>query len=122
MGSFVANFNSYTIDAAMAVEGITPYGSNKWSVNVGSGTPDARVSIGAAWMAHAANTAPDFQNISMFAATGLSTTLTLDTGCTEAFNLVVSRFSLGHARMRAAVGVSIAGANAGEFTETYATS
>ena len=122
MGSFVANYNSYTLDAAQAVEGVTPYGSNKWSVNAGSGTPDLRVSIGAAWLAHATGTAPDFQNISMFAATGLATVLTLDTGCTESFNLVVARFSLGHARMRAAVGVSIAGANAGEVTEVYAIS
>lgn len=122
-GSYVADFNSFGLEAAQAVEGVTPYGANTCSVNVGSGTPDFRVSIGAAALGHVSGSNPQLPGGSgMFLNVGLATTLTLDTGVSWGFNMVTSRFAIGHGRMRAAVPVSISGANGNDVVETWATS
>lgn len=122
LGSYVMDFNAFTIRAAQGVEGVTPFGSNTCSKNVGAGTPDFAFSISAAALAHAVNTPPALPGATgMFIPTGLSATLTLDTGVTEACSIVVGDFSTGVARMRAAVPVSISGKNYGDVTETWAT-
>lgn len=126
-GSFIADFNAFDITASQSVENVTPYGTNTCSANTGNGTPDFDFSISAFAEAHGSNTPPLLPGgsnaaTSAFYALGQTATFTLDTGVTEACTMVVSRVSLSHGRMRAAVPYNITGKNFGDVTETWATS
>lgn len=125
LGTYVADHNAFTIRAAQAVENCTPFGANINTKNVGSGTCGVAWSISSCALAHAAGTKPgiDGAGANLFAATGLATSLfTLDTGVTLGMTAVVAEWSVGVARMRAVVPVSISGANYGDITETWAIS
>lgn len=115
---YVMDFNSFSIRSSQSVEGVTPYGANTMSKNVGSGTPDWNISIGAFALAHNTGTPPALTSL---AGAGVALTLTIDTGLTEAGGMVIESIELQHGRMRAAVPVALQGKNAGEFTETWAT-
>ena len=119
IGSMVADFASFDIEAMQSVENVTPYGSNACAKNVGNGTPDFTMHVGAFALAHAANTAPGMPAL---AATGQTCTFTLDTGVTESGPCVVQNLKISHARMKAAVPITFTLKCAGEITETWATS
>src|SRR5580692_5290724 len=90
-GSFIFDFQSFEIDQSQIVENITPYSALVCTTNVGNGTPDFDITIGAYGVAHAAGTAPA---LPVSAPVGASTTLTLDTGVTESLTMVQSRFRI----------------------------
>lgn len=125
-GSYVADFASFDIDAAQAVDVVTPYGANISSKNVGSNTADFVFTIGAFALAHALNTPPQIGVTTgaalQWASGGQAATFTLDTGVSEACNVVTQRFRISHARMRGFVPYAITGKNAGDVTEVWATS
>ena len=125
-GSFVADFASFDIDVSQAVDTITPYGSNVCSVNVGSGTPDFVMTVGAFALAHATNTPPNLAGTNtssptIFTSGGATATFTLDTGCTESGTCIVQRMRISHARMRGFVPVAMTLRNQSEITEAWAT-
>lgn len=126
-GTYVADFASFDIDGAQAVDVVTPYGSNVSSKNVGSNTADFVFTIGAFALAHAANTPPQIgvtaaNGAPQWASGGVAATFTLDTGVSEACNVVTQRFRISHARMRGFVPFAITGKNAGDVTEVWAVS
>ena len=118
IGSMVADFASFEIEAAQAVENVTPYGTNASAKNVGNGTPDFTSNVGADALAHAASTAPGMPAL---AAGGQTCTFTLDTGVTESGPCVVQNLKISHARMKAAVPIAFTLKCAGDITETWAT-
>jgi hypothetical protein len=125
--AFVADFMAFTFRAAQGVEGVTPFGSNTCSKNLGAGTPDFAYSVSANALYGAAGTAPGLPGgTAMFhpgASTGAGVTvLTLGSGILESFPSVIADFTTGAARMRAAVPEGISGKNSGDCTETWATS
>jgi hypothetical protein len=125
LGTYVADYNAFTIRAAQSIEGVTPFGAAVNAKNVAAGTVDIAWSISAAALAHATGTKPGIDNsgAAIFAPTGLASTLfTLDTGVTLGMTAVVGDWSIGVARMRAAVPISISGKNYGDCTETWAVS
>ena len=124
--AYVADYNAFTLRAAQGVEGVTPFGANTCSKNVGAGTPDFAFSVSAAALAHASATAPGLPGgAGMFVPNGFggaTSTFTLDTGVTEACTMVVADYTTGVARMRAAVPVGITGKNYSDVTEVWAVS
>lgn len=125
--AYHADFMAFTFRAAQGVEGVTPFGSNTCSKNVGAGTPDFAYSVAANALAHSALSQPNLPGgAGMFypggGATPPATTLTLSTGCSESFPSVVGDYTTGAARMRAAIPVGISGKNYGDVTESWATS
>ena len=90
------------------------------AVNVGSGTPGLSATVGGFLKKGAANTAPGLDGTG-FAALGAAATFTYDTGCTYAGSVVVRRIRIMHARMRAVIPVTFEMVNAGDMTETWAT-
>jgi hypothetical protein len=118
IGSMVADFASFDIEASQSVENVTPYGSNACAKNVGNGTPDFTMHVGAFALAHASDTAPGLPALS---ATGQTCTFTLDTGVTESGPCVVQDIKISHARMKAAVPIAFTLKCAGDITETWAT-
>ena len=124
LGNYVADFNAFTLRVAQGVEGVTPFGTNKASKNVGAGTPDLAFSVSAAALAGGGTGAPGLGGYATGTPQGMwspshTCVLQLDTGITESFGAVVGDYSIGVARMRAAVPVSISGKNAGEITEVW---
>ena len=101
-----------------AVENVTAYGSNACARNIGNGTPDFTIQVGAYALAHSANTAPGMPALS---AGGQTCTFTLDTGVTESGPCVVQNLKISHARMKAAVPIAFTLKCAGDITETWAT-
>jgi len=120
LGSFVFDFHAFSIEQMQSVEEVTPYGMNVASKNVGNGTPDFDISIQAYALEGATNTPPLFGSAT--AAGGYAATLTIDTGVSEACQLVIARFGLSTGRMRAAVPYAISGKNGGDMVETWAVS
>lgn len=122
LGTYAADFNAFTLRFAQSIEGCTPFGSNINSKNVGAGTCDCAWSISAAALAHGTGNKPgiDGAGANIFAATGLATsTFQLDTGITMGMTAVVGEWSVGVARMRAVVPVSISGKNYGDIIESW---
>lgn len=122
LGTYTADFNAFTVRAAQAVEGATPFGSNFLAKNVGSGTPSVAWSIAACGLAHGTGNKPglDGAGANIFAPTGLaSSVFTMDTGITFTFTATVAEWSIGTARMRAIQPVAISGANYGDITEAW---
>ncbi len=119
IGALVADFASFDMTSSQATENVTPYGANTCSKNVGSGTPTFTFNVGAFALAHASNTPLAMPALS---ATGASSTFTLDTGVTEACTAITQSIRVGHGRMRAAVPVALSLVNAGDVTETWASS
>ncbi len=122
---FLADYAAFEITGQQSVEGVTPYGSNTCSVNVGSGTPDFTFNISAFAGAHATGSAAGLGSVSgaapgAFSSGGVATTFTLDTGVTEACGMINSEVKISHARMRGAVPYNITGKNAGELVEVWA--
>lgn len=120
-GSFVADFTSFQIKASQSVENVTPYGTNTACKNVGNATPDFAFNISAFCLAHNTGTAPALAGgtASAFNTLGYATTFTLDTGVTEACNMVVESITIGHARMRAAVNYDIGGKSESDLIEVW---
>ncbi len=119
-GTLVADYNAFDIDASQMVEDVTPYGVNVCAKNVGNGTNTFAISIQAYALAHASLTPPGFGTAPSGA--GVSTTLTIDTGVSEAMTVVQASFRISTGRMRAAVPYNISGRNGGDVSETWATS
>ncbi len=117
-GSLVADYNAFDIDASQMVEDVTPYGGNICAKNVGNGTNTFAVSIQAYALKGVANTPPLFGTAP--SGSGVSTTLTIDTGVSEAMTVVQASFRLSTGRMRAAVPYNISGRNGGDVSETWA--
>ena len=53
IGSLVADFASFDIEASQSVEAVTPYAPGTCAKNVGSGTPDFTIHVGAFALARA---------------------------------------------------------------------
>ncbi len=119
IGSMVADFASFEIEASQSVENVTPYGSNACAKNVGNGTPDFTMHVGAFALAHATGTPAGLPALS---AAGQTCTFTLDTGVTESGPCIVQDVKISHARMKAAVPIAFTLKCAGDITETWATS
>lgn len=121
LGSYVADYNAFRLRFAQGVEGVTPFGANKCSKNMGAGTPDMAFSISAAILAHTAGTKPGLDDgTHMFLPAGQpSSVFTLSTGITFTTDAVVADVDLGAARMRAAIPIALSGKNAGEFVEAW---
>ena len=128
LGSYLADYNAFRLRFAQGVEGVTPFGSNKCSKNMGAGTPDMAFSISAAILAHTSATKPGLDDgTHMFTPNGVgssgagtSSVFTLSNGITFSCDAVVADVDLGAARMRAAIPIAISGKNAGEFVEAWA--
>ncbi len=118
VAGYLMDFSAFSIRSSQAVENVTPYGANLMQKMVGSGTPGLDITIAAFALAHATNTPLSLTAIS---ATGVVSTLTLDTGVTESGGMVISSIEVGHRRMGAAVPVGITGASSNDWTETWAT-
>lgn len=118
-GSLVADFASFDITCAQIIEDVTSYGAEICTENAANGTPGFTYDIVAYAFAHAASTAPNFGTSQL---AGLASTLTLDTGVTEAAMFLQRSFRAGHSRTKAAVPFNISCVNAGENTETWAVS
>ena len=116
----VIGFNTFEIDEQQVVDDATPYGTNVMGVNVGNGTPTARLTFGGFALKGAAGTKLGLDG-SAFTTPNAMATLTLDTGCTEAGLFVLRQLRAQHARMRATVPVMGEAMNAGDLTETWAT-
>jgi hypothetical protein len=114
---YLMDFQSFSLRVAQSVENVTPYGANKMTKNVGNGTPDWNISIGAFALAHASGTPLALDTLS---AVGAALVATLDTGVTETGALVIESLDLQHSRLRAAVPVAISGKNYGDFVEVWA--
>lgn len=115
----VYDYNNFTIESDQMVDDVTPYGANVMAKHVGNGTPSLSVTIGAFCLKGATGTPAGL--CSAPATGGVSTTLTLDTGVTEAGLLVIAKIRVEHGRMRAAVPISLSGSQAGDWTETWPT-
>jgi hypothetical protein len=116
IGTMVADFASFEIESKQSVETVTPYGTNLDSKNVGNGTADFTVNVGAFAEAHSAATALGMPTLG---ATGSTCTFTLDTGVTEAGTFIIESMKVSHARMRGAVPLAITLRNAGDVTEAW---
>lgn len=129
LGAYAADFNAFRLRFAQGVEGVTPFGTNKCSKNVGAGTPDMAFSVSAAILVGSTASKPgldDGAHIFLPAGvgstgTGTSSLFTLSAGVTIQCDAVVADCDLGAARMRAAIPIAISGKNAGEFVEAWVT-
>lgn len=119
IGTLVADFAAFDIASMQSVETVTPYGANTCSKNVGSGTPDFTINVGAFALAHATSTPLAMPTL---AAAGSSAVLTLDTGVTETLTAITQQIKVSHARMRGAVPVAFTLRNAGDVVEAWITS
>jgi uncharacterized Ntn-hydrolase superfamily protein len=120
-GSLAIDFNAFELEGDQAVEDKTAYGTNKCAQNIGSGTPSIQARVGGFGKKGAANTALGFDGTG-FSATGVSVSVTLDTGVTEAGTFVLRRLRVVHARMRAVIPVTFELLNYNDPTETWAVS
>ena len=122
--TLTADFNSFEIETSQSVEDVTPYGSNKMAKNVGSGTPTMMVTVGA-FALKGASTSPEYFGVvssAVMGGGGATCTFTLDSSLTETGTFVIERKRLTHARMRAAVPLTLTLRNYGDITETWVTS
>ncbi len=120
-GALVADFASFDMEGSMAVDDVTPYGSNVWSRNAASFTPTLVANIGLFLGKGVANSAIAFGTGTYFIAS-VGVVLTLDTGCTETFNGLLSRFRFSHARMRGFVPAAATLRNKDEIQEAWTVS
>lgn len=126
-GTYACDFASFDIEAMTAIDNVTPYGTNLSSKNVSSATPDFTFNIGAFALAHATGSAPNYVGATTagfapgFGTAGGALTLTLDTGVSVGCTGLLQRHRISEARLRGYVPVALTVKNAGEITETWAT-
>jgi hypothetical protein len=114
------DFASFDYGEAQNTESVAAYGAQIYDPHRGSGTPHASGSAAAFAKYGAANT-NSFGNTALTAG-GSAGTLTIDTGVTIAGTLVLSRVSVSHARLRAAVPLTFNFEGGGDMTITWPTS
>jgi hypothetical protein len=130
LGGYVADFNAFRVRIAQGVEGVTPFGANTCSKNVGAGTPDFSFTISAALLCGTVPAKPVLTDgtgiwkpsgVGNTANDGTSSVFTLGTGVSLSCDCVLADFDTGAARMRAAEPVALSGKNYGDVIEAWAT-
>lgn len=126
LGALVSEFSSMDITSGQTVENVTGYGNNGMTANLGNGTPDMSVNVGAFAIDGVNNTAPGLGASSVLlvgaaGSAGVACTFTLATNCTESGTFIVENIKIMQARMKAAVPLTFTLKNAGDITEAWAT-
>ena len=114
----VADFNSMRVKSMQAVENVTPYGTNVFAKNRGSGTPEIDATVTGFMLK--GSSLSNANPLTTLSSTGAATTFTFDTSCTLTGGCVMSDFEITHARMRAAVAFTCNLKNADEMSLAWA--
>lgn len=117
--TMVADFATQEITSTQTTENCTHYGGTVMSTNVGNGTPDMAVNVGAWALNGANNTAPGLAGVTYLSALGANCTFSFATNCTETGIFIVDSIKLSAGRLKAAVAVAIGLKNAGDITEAW---